>query len=132
MSADFVDTNILVYFAEDQEARSPIAARILAAGCVASVQVLNEFANVATRRLGYDWARTRETLQLIRSFLDVRSVDLATHEAAIQLAERHAFHVYDATIIASALEAGCTTLYSEDMQHGQLIAGRLRIVNPFR
>ena len=132
MSAEFVDTNILVYFAEDEEAKALVAARILAAGCVASVQVLNEFANVATRRLGYDWAKTKQALQLIRSFLDVRSVDLETHEAAIQLAERHAFHVYDATIIASALEAGCTTLYSEDMQHGQLIAGRLRIVNPFR
>ncbi len=131
MSADFVDTNVLVYFAEDEEAKSPAAARLLANGCVASVQVLNEFANVARRRLGYDWAKTRETLVLIRSFLDVRPVSLTTHEAGIALAERHGFAIYDAMIVAAALEARCTTLWSEDMHDGLLVAGRLTIRNPF-
>lgn len=131
MSADFVDTNVLIYFAEDEEAKSLVAARLLERGCVASVQVLNEFTNVARRLLGYDWDRTREVLLLIRSFLDVHPVRVRTHEVAVDVAARHGFHIYDATIIAAALEAGCETLWTEDMQHGQVIEGRLHIRNPF-
>jgi predicted nucleic acid-binding protein len=54
-----------------------------------------------------------------------------THDAALRLAMRHGFHIYDALIIAAALEAGCSTLYSEDMPSGQVIDGRLTIRNPF-
>ena len=56
---------------------------------------------------------------------------MATHDAAVLLAAKHGFHIYDALIVAAALEAGCDTLYSEDMQAGQVIARRLTIRNPF-
>lgn len=131
MSADFVDTNVLVYYAERDEAKYRRANQILSSRPVASVQVLNEFVSVARRRFSLGWPVIRESVEVFRSFLDVRAVTVEVHETAMDLAEHHRFSIYDATIVASALEAGCTTLWTEDMQHGQLIAGRLRIVNPF-
>ena len=59
-------------------------------------------------------------------------ITLATHEAALGIAARFGYRIYDSLIIASALEAACATLYSEDMQDGQVIEGRLTIRNPFR
>lgn len=58
-------------------------------------------------------------------------ITIGTHEAAVALAREHAFNFYDALIVASALEAGCDTLFTEDMQHGRTIGG-LAIWNPFR
>ena len=57
---------------------------------------------------------------------------LATHEAALALASQHSVSLYDALVVASALEADCDTLLSEDMQHGRVIDARLTITNPFR
>ncbi|MBN9362050.1 MAG: VapC toxin family PIN domain ribonuclease [Devosia sp. 66-14] len=129
--ASFLDTNILVYFAVQDSAHFGRAAEIVEAGGTISVQVLNEFANVARSKMHMEWGEISEVEDLLCSLLQVHPLTVETHRLALGLAEHHAFHVYDATILASALEADCTTLYSEDMQHGQLIAGRLRIVNPF-
>ena len=52
------------------------------------------------------------------------------HAAAVVLAREHGLSIYDALIVAAALEAGCDTLFSEDMQH-QRAFGAMRIVNPF-
>ncbi|WP_374622515.1 PIN domain-containing protein [Devosia sp.] len=131
MSADFLDTNVLVYFAEQHERKYPRSLELLEAGGVASVQVLNEFASVARRKLLLDWPEIEESLLLLRSLLDIRPIDIETHETGIELAAHHGLHVYDAMIVAAALLAGCDVLYSEDMQHGLLLEGRLRIVNPF-
>lgn len=128
----FLDTNVLVYaFTQDQ--RAEIAEQLLGRGCDISVQVLNEFANVARRRLGFDWDQLREALVAIRSLARaVHPIDVETHAEAMVLAERHGFSIYDALIIASALRAGCELLHSEDMQHGLVVRGQLRIDNPFR
>jgi len=129
--ASFLDTNILVYFSIQASTRSGRAAEIVEAGGNVSVQVLNEFANVARSKMRMDWDEISEAVDFISSLLQVHPLTVDTHRRALALAERYMLHFYDATIVASALEAGCTTLYSEDMQHGQLIAGRLHIVNPF-
>lgn len=130
--ASFIDTNILVHFSIQSSAHSGRAAEIVEAGGEISVQVLNEFANVTRSKMRMEWDEVSEAVDFICSLLQVHSLTVDTHRRAVALAERYLLHFYDATIIAAALEAGCTTLYSEDMQHGQLIAGRLRIVNPFR
>lgn len=132
MPAEFLDTNILVYLAAADPQKRAGAKRLLADGGVASVQVLNEFATVARRKLNLDWPEVRETLKLIRSLLEIHPVTAETHETGLDLAQRHGFHVYDAMIVAAALIAGCDTLWSEDMHDGLLVAGRLRILNPFR
>jgi predicted nucleic acid-binding protein len=53
-----------------------------------------------------------------------------THDAAVDLSRSYGFNIYDSLILAAAEQAGCSTVYSEDMQHGQRI-GQLTIVNPF-
>ena len=87
---------------------------------------------VARRKLRRPWPEIHQALAAIRACCPPpRPLTLATHEAALGLAERYGFQVYDALIVAAALEAGCGTLFSEDMQDGQLIEGRLTIRNPF-
>lgn len=129
---EFVDSNILVYtFALDE--RSTVAEALLQRRPVISVQGLNEFANVARRKLRMDWDELREALAVIRTLCPViLPLDMGTHENALRLAERYDFATFDSLIVASALEAGCDILWSEDMQHGMIIDERLRIANPFR
>ena len=104
----------------------------MAAGGAISVQVLNELANVARRKMGLSWAEIAAFLGALRGLLAVHPLTEATHEAGLGLAERYGFSVYDAMIVAAALGAGCGTLYSEDMQDGMRLAEGLRIVDPFR
>ena len=132
MAADFLDSNVLVYaFSKDR--RADTAKALLQTRPTISVQGLNEFANVAHRKLGMDWQEVREAISAIRVFCPtVMGIDLATHEAAVSLAERYRHSLFDSLLIASALHAHSDTLWSEDMQDGMLIDGRLRIMNPFR
>ena len=126
----FFDTNVLVY-AATSDARKRRADACLSEGGAVSVQVLNEFVSVARRKLRHDWLRIETALALFRAALsEVVPVTLATHEVALALARDHDLAFYDALIVAAALEAGCDTLYSEDMQHGRAIGG-LTIRNPF-
>ena len=126
----FFDTNILVY-ATTSDAKKLQAGDCLKRGGIASVQVLNEFVHVARRKLRHDWPQIEFALGQFRDSLDdVVPVTLSTHIGAVSLARDHGLSFYDALIVASAIEAGCDTLYSEDMQHGRTIGG-LAVVNPF-
>jgi predicted nucleic acid-binding protein len=108
-----------------------MAERLLADGGWISVQVLNEFAAVARRKLNLSWQETREVLSAIRVLCETPTpLSIETHEAALQIAARYGYHIYDALILAAALESHCDTLYTEDMQNGQSI-GPLTIRNPF-
>lgn len=132
MPGEFLDSNILVY-AFTADPRAAAAQKLLERGCAISVQGLNEFANVARRKLGKPWEEIRDALAAIRTVCtNILPIDLETHAAALHLAERHGFALFDALMIAAALQAGSDTLWSEDMQDGMTIDGRLRIANPFR
>lgn len=131
MSGSFSDTNVLLYLTSADIEKATTVERLLEEGVTISVQVLNEFANVSRRKFRLEWPHVHHLLRNIATVSAVVPLTLEIHRSGLGLAERHNFSIYDAMIIASALEAGCTTLYSEDMQHGQLIAGRLRIANPF-
>ena len=128
----FLDTNVLLYLLSADSAKADRAESLLADGGTVSVQVLNEFASVALRKLDMPVAELREILEPVRSVCRVEPVTEDTHDRALALVERYGFSLYDAMLIAAALSAGCTRLYSEDLQHGQLINRQLRIVNPFR
>jgi len=97
-----------------------------------SVQVLNEMANVARRKLGMSWPEVNEVLGLIRALCPTAPLTIETHDRGRLVAERYGLNVYDAMIVAAALLGGCETLYSEDMQNGLLIDSQLRICNPFK
>jgi len=96
------------------------------------VRVLNELANVLRRKLARDGPEIREVLGDVPAALDpARPLTVETHAAAVALAQEHQLGFYDALIVAAALEAGCDTLLTEDIQHGRRIGG-LTLVNPFR
>ena len=128
----FLDTNVIVYATLADDPRRPTAERLLEAGGIVSVQVLNEFASVASGKLKRAWPKIRATLALVRSRVErVRPLTEATHDRALALAADHGLSFYDALIVAAAQEAGCETLFTEDMQDARAF-GMLHIVNPFR
>jgi predicted nucleic acid-binding protein len=132
MPGSFFDTNVLIYLASGDPVKADKAESMVGGGGAISVQVLNELANVARRKMRMSWPDTHAFLSLLRGLLTVHSVEVETHETGLALAERYDLPIYDAMIAASALHADCDTLWSEDMQHGLALDRRLRIVNPFR
>lgn len=128
----FFDTNVILYLLSADAAKADRAEELLAIGGIISVQVLNEFAAAASRKLRMTWPEIREVLAQVRVVCPVEPVTVDTHDKALQLAERYGLSTYDALIVAAALMAGCTTLYSEDMQDGQVIERHLTIRNPFK
>ena len=126
----FFDTNILLYLLSADAAKAQRAEELVAERGWVSVQVLNEFASVASRRLRMSIPDIRECLEPIRSICVVEPVSVETHALGLEVAERFGFSLYDSMIVAAALLAGCGTLYSEDLQDGQRIDGLL-IRNPF-
>jgi predicted nucleic acid-binding protein len=128
----FLDTNVLVYATVTDDPRAAIAMALLEQGGTISVQVLNEFTNTAIRKLKRSWSDVTAALAAFRLLLpSLLPITVAMHEAALEMAQRDRVSFYDALIVAAALEAGCSTLLSEDMQHGRVIDGRLTIQNPF-
>jgi len=125
----FFDTNILLYLLAS-DAKADRAEELLEAGGVISVQVLNEFASVASRKLKMPWPEIREVLATIRAICEVIPLTSEVHDAGLAIAERHQLSFYDSLILAAAALHGCREVYSEDMGHGQKI-GSITITNPF-
>ncbi len=127
----FFDTNILLYLLSADAAKADKAEALVLAGGVISVQVLNEFASVASRKLGMSWPEIREVLKTVRAICEVELVSLETHDLGVSLSARYGFSIYDSMILASALLAGCNVLFTEDLQEGQSIESKLTVTNPF-
>lgn len=129
----FFDTNILVYVVGQKDKRTDTAEALLAGGGIISVQVLNELANVSRKKLRMSWEEIDEALAAIRVLCPSPvPLTIDTHDAGRRIAAKYGFSIFDGLIAASALEAECDTLYSEDQQHGQIIEGRVTIRNPFQ
>ena len=132
-ASPFLDTNVLLYSVAEHELRTEVAEALLVTGGVISVQVLNEFVATARRKLAMSWDEISEAASAIRALCPTPlAITVETHDNALKLAQRYGFHFYDALVIASALGADCETLYTEDMQDGQVIDDRLTIRNPFK
>ena len=125
----FFDTSVLLYLLSKDSAKADRVEQLLEAGGTISVQVLNEFAAVALRKMPLN--DIREILDTIRTVCKVESVTLATHDLGLSINERYGFSLYDSMLVSAALIANMKDLYSEDLQHGQIIDNRLRILNPF-
>jgi predicted nucleic acid-binding protein len=132
----FFDTNILVYAddkanpAKQRHALDLIAEYRRARTGVVSMQVLQEYFVIVTRKLGVDAAIARRKVELLAEF-DVAAPDITDILAAIDLHRLHGFSFWDALVIRSAKQSGCNVLFSEDMQAGRTIDG-VKIVNPFQ
>jgi predicted nucleic acid-binding protein len=125
----FFDSNVLLYLM-GKDAKAARARELLNRGGIVSVQVLNEVASVARGKFAMGWAEVHEILRVIQIACQVEPIPLSTHLRGLAVAERFGFHIFDSMIIAAALDAGCATLFSEDMHHGQRIE-RMTIRNPF-
>ena len=131
MAGSFYDTNVLIYLASSDRTKADRAERLISAGGTISVQVLNELANVARRKMRLSWPELHRLLATFRALLPVTPMTVEIHDAGMAIGERYGLSTFDALIAASAISAGCDVLWSEDMQHGMTIDGRLRIANPF-
>lgn len=131
-SEPFFDTNVLLYLLSGEDAKADRAEELIAGGDVVSVQVLNELTAVTSRKLGMAWPEIREVLAQVRAVCRIVPLDVETHEAGLNLAERWRLPIYDALIVAAALRAGCATLWSEDFQVGRVFDKQLTVRNPFR
>ncbi|MBU3626205.1 PIN domain-containing protein [Polynucleobacter sp. JS-Safj-400b-B2] len=127
----FFDTNTLLYLLSSDTKKADWVTKNLQQSNVISVQVLNKFTSASIRKIKISNSELDEFLDLFTSTFNVRSLDIATFETGLMVSRRYGYHHYDSMIIAAALQAGCEKLYSEDMQHRQVIDKRLQIVNPF-
>lgn len=127
----FFDTNVLLHLLSGDDAKADRAEGILADGGVISVQILDEFASVTSRKLKMSIAEIRDTLAVIRAICRIVPVNEETHDAGLQVSERYGLSIYDSMVVASALLADCKVVLSQDLQDGQVIEGRLVVRNPF-
>jgi predicted nucleic acid-binding protein len=127
----FIDANVLLYLASADERKITRVEAILAQGGTVSVQILNEIANVARRKMKMGWGETIAFVERFRLLLTVVPLTEQIHEDGLRLAERYQLSVYDGMVVAAALDSGCSVLLSEDMHHGLKIEDRLEICNPF-
>jgi len=132
MPGSFFDTNVLIYLASGNTAKADRVEGLIAGGGYISVQVLNEIANVTRRKMRWSWIETNEFLGLICGLLAVLPITAEIHRSGLMIAERYGLSIYDSMIAAAALDAGCDTLWSEDMQNGLLIEKAVTVSNPFR
>ena len=126
----FFDSNVILYLAGRDPRKAVVSRDLIRVGGIISIQILNETANVLRRKFDFEWAETTEFLVGITAKCHVVPLTLAVHAHGMTYAERYQLAIYDAMIVAAAVIAGCTTLYSEDMHDGLVIDG-VTVRNPF-
>ena len=118
----FFDSNVLIYAFTQAGDKTDTARQMLSRGGAVNVQALNETANTLQRKFNVGWPRIGQIVDaILRACPNPLPLTLDTHRAALRICERYGYSIYDGLIIAAAKEAGCATLYSEDLQHGQII-----------
>ncbi len=131
----FLDTNILIYsYSSDEINKQTIANNLLedySENIVISKQVINELINVLFKKFKLSSNNIENVVLELDTFIPIVDFDITTQIKALRLKEKYKFQFYDALIVATALESGCSILFSEDMQHHQVINDVLTIVNPF-
>jgi len=127
----FIDTNIVIYALGPASDKASVVAPLLVGRPTISTQVLTEVTNVVSKRLAMPFAEIRRLLTKLEALCQVELINAKTIHSGLDVMERYRFSWFDSLIIAAALEAGCETLFTEDLQHGQVIENRLTIFNPF-
>jgi predicted nucleic acid-binding protein len=127
----FFDTSVLLYLLSDEPGKADRVEELLQQSGTISVQILNEFTSVATRKLGLSLPEVGEVLGTVRTICNTQPLTVDTYDRGIEVAERYKFSLYDSMVVASALLSGCRILYCEDLQHRQVIDEQLTVVNPF-
>ncbi|MDD2808205.1 PIN domain-containing protein [Rhodoferax sp.] len=127
----FLDTNIVLYAIGQDAQKRTIARQLIAASPMVNAQVINESVNVCLKKLKFDKQQAYAFAETLMNKVNVLPVDETVIRKSAEIAIRHQLSNWDALIIAAALLAGCETVYSEDMQHGQIFETRMTVINPF-
>ena len=130
---NFLDTNIVVYlYSGDEPEKQATALQLTEQNDpIISTQVLSELANTLSRKFALPFDVVAQAVAEVQEACAVLPVMPETISQALALAKKYQYSYYDSLILASALSAGCSTLFTEDMQHGQVIENLLTINNPF-
>ncbi len=134
-SKTFIDTNIFVYSLDkanpekQQQARGLLTAVKNSGTGVVSTQILQEFYVVSTGKLNVDKSLAKRITLSLTNF-DLITVDKAIIKIAIDCANNSNISFWDALVISSAAAGGCKTVWTEDLNHNQVING-VRVENPF-
>ncbi len=136
----FLDTNILVYLFDKSERQKQTKIKTLVSEYFSqskfflSVQVINEFINVTTRKITFPIPvdKQKEIIELVSDLFLVTPLNLSTTLGALEVSRKYRLSYWDSLIISSALENKCNILYTEDMQNGFIIEDKLTIINPFQ
>ena len=127
-----LDTNILIYSHDDNALdKQNIARDLIVRSPVICTQTLAEYISVLRRATKIPKEFIINACMPNLKHCQIKLVDVATLQTADRLIERYDFQIFDAIIVASALETGCNILYSEDMQHNMKVDRKLSIINPF-
>ncbi len=135
----FFDTNTVVYLFDSSEKEKHFRINELLSEyigkisvCISS-QVINEFISITTGRIKNPirFEKQKEILKFLKIIFIISPLTVDTSLTAVDLKQKYRFSYWDSLILASALENACSLIYSEDMQHNQIIEGKLRIINPF-
>lgn len=129
----FIDTNILIYFVSNDSEKRRISENIIFSESVKvlSTQVVNEFINVSYKK---NISSENELVSLVNDFINNFEVNLIHNTTilnAIDLRNRYKYSHYDCLMLSSAIENDCINIYTEDLQHNQVIDDKLTIINPF-
>lgn len=130
-----VDSNVIAYLFSSDATRADRAEALVVQvnpKAVISTQVMNEVTLVMSRKMRLSWPEINALLDDVEEFCEVVPLTLEVHKEARRIAEHYGFRFYDSCILAFALLENCEVLYSEDMQHGQIIFDRLMVIDPFR
>ena len=127
----FVDSNVILYTFGKEKSKKEKAKDLVRKKPLITTQIINEVSNVLFRKFNFSVDEVRKISNFLRIKMKVELLNLQTIDLALYIKERYKYSYYDSLIIASALENACNILYTEDMQHGQIIEDSLKIINPF-
>lgn len=127
----FLDSNVILYLLDTRLEKSETAEKLIRGNPHINAQVLVEVGNVCNKKLKWTKHEVCDFWYYLMSDCKVSRISEHTIAEAIYLTGRYDFQLFDAIIVSGALEAECSVLYSEDMQHNLLVEDRLTIINPF-
>lgn len=127
-----LDSNILIYaFAQNDDFRKNIAKDIIAKCNIISIQAINETSYVLLKKYNFPKEQLEQVILFLKEQFVISSLTTNTLDQTIVLCKKYNFSFWDSMMIAAALDNHCSVIYTEDLNHDQLIEKRLRIVNPF-
>lgn len=126
------DTNILIYaFGKQSDKRKQIAKDTLAHCSIISLQVVNETSYVLLKKFNFSIKELDKIIGFLRNSFLISDLTPTITDKTLHIVNRYGFSFWDSMILASSIDNGCSVLYSEDLQHDQIIDGQLKVINPF-